>query len=80
MRHSLDVQRLLCPMPVIKLQNMASRVDNLDEIEMQCTDPGTLEDIPTWCRMYHHEVLSQTQTDDVITFIVRIHHESSHHG
>ena len=53
----LDARRLLCPMPVIRTQQMIKKLSVGDELEVICTDPGTLHDIPTWCRIYGHQLL-----------------------
>ncbi len=53
----LDCSQMLCPMPVIKLQNQIKKMAINQRIEITCTDPGTLHDIPTWCRLHNHEVL-----------------------
>ncbi len=69
--HQLDVRRLLCPLPVIKVQNRIKDCQEGDILEVFCTDPGTLQDIPTWCRIYHHEVLEIKQSDHEIIFKIR---------
>lgn len=66
----LDARRLLCPMPVIRLQNLVKQVTNKSLIHVICTDPGTLHDIPTWCRLYGHTVLSIEEKEDEIHFLV----------
>ncbi len=58
MRHFLDAQRLLCPMPVIKTQNKIKELAPGDILEVLCTDPGVISDIPTWCRINGHKVLN----------------------
>lgn len=68
----LDARRLLCPMPVIKLQNMIKELSSGEVVHLRCTDPGTLHDIPTWCRLYGHTVLSIEETEDEIQFQVQI--------
>jgi tRNA 2-thiouridine synthesizing protein A len=55
---TLDARRLLCPMPVIRTQNRVRDMAPGDELEVVCTDPGALADIPAWCRVHGHEVLS----------------------
>ncbi|MGD9730449.1 MAG: sulfurtransferase TusA family protein, partial [Nitrospiraceae bacterium] len=46
--HVLDVRFQLCPIPVIRTQNMVNKLANGDTVEVLCTDPGTLHDIPAW--------------------------------
>jgi tRNA 2-thiouridine synthesizing protein A len=57
MIHKLDVRRLLCPIPVIRTQNRVKTLQQGDELEVLATDPGVLNDVPTWCRINGHEVL-----------------------
>lgn len=60
---TLDCSRLLCPMPVIKTQNKLKEMQVGEILEVTCTDPGVLQDIPTWCRINGHEVLNQQHTN-----------------
>ena len=55
----LDCRNLLCPMPVIRVQNRVAEMAPGDELEAVCTDPGALNDIPAWCRINGHAVLGQ---------------------
>lgn len=71
-RHHLDARRLLCPMPVIRTQNKLQELLPGDELEVHCTDPGALHDIPAWCRSHGHEVVSASSTDDEVVVIVRV--------
>lgn len=52
----LDVRRLLCPLPVIRLQNKIKTLPPGSLITIIATDRGVLEDIPTWCRLEGHLV------------------------
>lgn len=58
--HQLDATGLLCPMPVIRTQNKVKQLQKGDRLEVICTDPGVLQDIPAWCRINGHKVI-QTQ-------------------
>jgi TusA-related sulfurtransferase len=53
----VDVRHLLCPLPVIRVQDCARSLGPGTVIEAICTDPGALVDIPTWCRINGHRVL-----------------------
>lgn len=56
-RHTLDVRRQLCPIPVIKTQNKVKTLAVGDVLEVVATDPGVFQDIPAWCRVHGHAVL-----------------------
>lgn len=59
--HTLDARNLLCPLPVIRTQNKISGLAKNDTLTVYCTDPGTLVDIPTWCRIHGHTVNSAVE-------------------
>ena len=66
----IDARRLLCPMPVIRLQNGLSNLKPGERAKIVCTDPGVLNDIPTWCRINGHQVISSIECDDEFVFVV----------
>ena len=66
----LDARRLLCPMPVIKLQNCINQQEVGTRVEITCTDPGALNDIPAWCRINGHRVISSLERDDETIILV----------
>ena len=64
--YQLDVRRLLCPMPVIRTQQMVKSLASGVRLEIVATDPGALHDIPAWCRMYGHRVIeSKSEHNEV---------------
>ena len=67
----VDARRLLCPMPVIRLQDCINKQAAGTRVRITCTDPGTLHDIPTWCRINGHEVLTTSEQQDELIFVVR---------
>ena len=71
MNHILDVTKLLCPMPVIKLSQMIADIAEEDIVEVLATDPGVKQDIPAWCRVHGHEVLSVEEVNEKITLIIK---------
>ena len=71
-RHQLDCRRLLCPMPVIRVQDRIAELEAGDELEAICTDPGVLQDIPAWCRINGHEVLEIREGDDEYRLLIRV--------
>lgn len=54
---TLDARRLLCPLPVIRTQDKVKQLTTGDRLEVICTDPGAIQDIPAWCRINGHKVL-----------------------
>lgn len=68
----LDARRLLCPMPVIRAQERIGQLAPGDLVEILCSDPGALYDIPAWCRLQGHAVVSTISSEDEIRIVVRV--------
>lgn len=68
--HRLDARHLICPLPVIRTQEKIRQLAPGDELEVIATDPGALHDIPAWCRIHGHEVISAG--DEATEVLVRI--------
>ena len=68
----LDARYLLCPMPVIRAQNRITELAPGDTLEVHATDPGALHDIPAWCRIHSHEVVSVVRTGNEISITLRV--------
>ncbi|HEC72965.1 MAG TPA: sulfurtransferase TusA family protein [Methylophaga aminisulfidivorans] len=71
-RIKIDLSRMLCPMPVIKTQNQVNRMLSGQELEITCTDPGALNDIPVWARINGHQILAANQTDDEVIITLKV--------
>lgn len=66
----LNLHRLLCPMPVIRVQNTVKALAPGSHLEAVCTDPGVLNDIPAWCRINGHQVLeTRVEGDEYIVLL-----------
>jgi len=61
--HELDARRLLCPLPVIRTEQRVKTLAAGDTLEIVCTDPGALYDIPAWCRMHGHALVATEQNE-----------------
>ena len=70
--HELDTRRLLCPMPVIKTQNKVRALQTGDCLRVISTDPGSLNDIPAWCRINGHEVLETGEEGYEVYVLLRV--------
>jgi tRNA 2-thiouridine synthesizing protein A len=63
---------MLCPLPVIKTQDKVAELQSGDILEVICTDPGALNDIPAWCRINGHEVLDSREADDEVSITLKV--------
>ncbi len=69
---TLDARGLLCPMPVIKTQNAIKQLAVGDRLTILATDPGVLHDIPAWCRVNGHKVLTTDQQEREISVVIEV--------
>lgn len=76
-RHILDARNLLCPMPVIRTQDRVKALNTGDTLEVRCTDPGALNDIPAWCRIHGHTVVETKEDADEVVIILSVKSTSS---
>ncbi len=58
---TLDTSGLLCPLPVIRTQDRIRHLPVGTELLVIATDPGTRQDIPAWCRVHGHKLLSSEE-------------------
>ena len=66
----IDARRLLCPLPVLRLQNSINKQAVGAQVQITCTDPGALNDIPAWTNLNGHQVISVVEKDDEYVFVV----------
>lgn len=56
----VDAVGLPCPMPLLKAKQAMHQLQAGQRLELRATDPGSCRDIPSWCRLAGHQLLSQT--------------------
>lgn len=69
---TLNVRYLLCPLPVIRVQDRIRDMRPGEILEVVCTDPGTVHDIPAWCRINGHRVLECKNGDQDYIFTLEV--------
>lgn len=70
--HTLDARKILCPLPVIRTQDMIKTLAQGDRLEVTCTDPGAINDIPAWCRINGHRVEEIRQDPQEIVIVIEV--------
>lgn len=68
----LDARGLLCPMPVIRTQDRVAELAPGALLDVLATDPGTLHDVPAWCRVHGHELVEAAQCKDEIRIRLKV--------
>lgn len=71
-RETLNARRLLCPLPVIRTQDRVKSMQAGDLLEVVCTDPGVMQDIPAWCRINGHKLLEAKAQDGEYIIVLEV--------
>jgi tRNA 2-thiouridine synthesizing protein A len=70
--NKVDARHLLCPLPVIRTQDAIAGCRPGDQLQVVCTDPGVLHDIPAWCRVHGHVVCTIERSDSEIMIEIQV--------
>jgi cysteine synthase len=68
---TLDCSGLLCPLPVYKAGIALNRLSGGETLELICTDPGSLEDIPAMARQRGDTLLSAADEGERQVFVLQ---------
>ena len=68
----LDARGLICPLPVVRTQQRIESLDDGAVLDVLAPDPGTLHDVPAWCRVHGHEVVEMQRDGREIRVRVRV--------
>jgi len=68
----LDARNLLCPMPVIRVQEAVASLPSGTMIKAICTDPGVLYDIPAWVRVHGHKLITTEENGNEYTVVIEV--------
>lgn len=62
-----------CPTPVIELARAVGELGDGQEVLLLADDPGAKVDVPVWCRMKRHELVTVDTQGAAYRFRVRRH-------
>jgi tRNA 2-thiouridine synthesizing protein A len=66
----LDLTGLKCPLPAMMTRRAMQSLQTGDRIEVHCTDPMAVIDIPVMVQQAGHRIDDTARQDDVIIFII----------
>lgn len=71
-----DIVYMMCPMHLLKLEEMVKRLEKGQVLEILTDYDGALEDIPQWCVRTGNEFIGMDEDEDYYKFYVRKKAES----
>ena len=69
--HFLDLQGLMCPMPLLKAKQALNRMDQAQTLGVLATDPGSERDFQVFAQQSGHELLGCSVHGDVYAYTIR---------
>jgi tRNA 2-thiouridine synthesizing protein A len=69
--HFLDLQGLMCPMPLLKAKQALNRMDPAQTLGVLATDPGSERDFQVFAQQSGHELLDCSVQGDVYAYTIR---------
>jgi tRNA 2-thiouridine synthesizing protein A len=58
MTTTVEARGVLCPVPIIRLARVAATLPAGSLVELLTDDPAAEHDVPAWCRLRGHDLLS----------------------
>jgi tRNA 2-thiouridine synthesizing protein A len=68
---TLDTSGMLCPLPVYKAALALDQLEPGQVLELICTDPGSLADIPAFARQRRDTLLAVHEGETAQVFLLR---------
>jgi tRNA 2-thiouridine synthesizing protein A len=67
----LDLRGLKCPLPVLKTRKLLARLAPGERVEVACTDPLSVIDLPHMLRETGDTLEGRAEADGVLLFTIR---------
>ncbi len=67
----LDASGLSCPLPILKTKKAIGGLETGDVLRVVSTDPGSLNDIESFCKQTGNDLLASSEHDGSYEFLIR---------
>ena len=67
----IDARGMQCPGPIVEVYKAMNASQPGDEVRVQVTDRGFIEDIKVWCRKTGNELVSLDDGGNLIKTVIR---------
>ena len=71
MSTTIDATGYNCPIPVLKARKAIKVAEIGDEILVLASDPASTIDIPHFCNTAGHDLVEQSESDGVFSYLIR---------
>ncbi len=67
----LDAKGLNCPLPILRARKAIQDLASGEVLQILATDPGSLNDMASFCRQTGNELLSSGEAGGTYQFLIR---------
>ncbi|MFD1040223.1 sulfurtransferase TusA family protein [Virgibacillus byunsanensis] len=67
----LDAKGMACPMPIVKTKKAINEINAGEILEVHATDKGAKSDLAAWAKSGGHELLKDTEENEVLKFWIK---------
>ncbi len=67
----VDAKGLACPMPIVRTKKAMNDLESGQILEVHATDKGAKSDLSAWAKSGGHELLKDTEENDVLKFWIK---------
>lgn len=68
----IDARRLLCPLPILRVEAAIRSMASGAILAVRATDPGLSQDLPAWCKINGHHYLGiTTQNRELLGLVAK---------
>ena len=69
--YTLDAIGLRCPEPVMMVRMNIRKMASGETLLIQCDDPSTARDIPSFCRFMEHELVAKQTNNLPFLYVIK---------
>lgn len=59
---TVDARGWLCPLPILKSESAIQEMKSGEILALKATDPGIANDLPAWCAVNGHQLISMEKS------------------
>ena len=67
----IDTKGMNCPLPILKAKKAMNQLEAGQTLKVLATDPGSVEDFGAFCRTGSHQLVDNSESEGVFTFIIK---------
>ena len=67
----LDTKGLKCPLPVLRARKALKPLEAGQMLEVESTDPSSVQDFQNFCETTGHELVDWRQDDGVFSYLIK---------